>query len=429
MATFLQEWKFQIQGYSRNIKLFLVFNLVWNLGLGMFGLIYNLYVKALGYNQYTIGHIVGMTALASAIVLVPAGIMNDRFGPKRIISIGLCLVIPALIARSLLTGEHMLIVSAFIAGMSLAVVSATLMPFMANNSKPEQRIHLFSLNMALMMVANVIGIALGGWLSDFFQFFIGLKEIASIRITLLAGISIASLGLIPVMLFNASHQDQGIQQVRQKMPWKVLLKDHKSSFQVIGAFAFIGLLSSTSGGMIVPYLNVYFEDRFHASKTTIGVIVALGQGATAVAFLIGPLLARKFGEVKSVLIVQFGSIPFLLITAYSTNFYLASGGYLFRQALMNASSPFLNSIKMRYVHRSLRGLASSSGEAMFNLGWFLAAPISTGLVVHYGSYFGYAYAFSITAVGYILITVLFYLFFGKNRFKAVEENKHPVVSK
>jgi dipeptide/tripeptide permease len=66
---------------------------------------------------------------------------------------------------------------------------------------------------------------------------------------------------------------------------------------------------------------------------------------------------------------------------------------------------------------------------MFNLGWFLAAPISTGLVVHYGSYFGYAYAFSITAVGYILITVLIYLFFGKNRFKAVEETKYPETSK
>jgi MFS family permease len=89
-----------------------------------------LYVKALGYNQYTIGHIVGMTALASAIILVPAGILNDRFGSKRIISIRLFLVIPALLDRSLLTAEHKLLVSAFIAGMSLAVVSATFMPFL-----------------------------------------------------------------------------------------------------------------------------------------------------------------------------------------------------------------------------------------------------------------------------------------------------------
>jgi MFS family permease len=204
----------------------------------------------------------------------------------------------------------------------------------------------------------------------------------------------------------------------------MLLKGNKSSFQVIGAFALIGLLSSSSGGMIVPYLNVYFEDRFHASKSAIGVIVALGQGATAVAFLIGPLLARRFGEAKSVLLVQLGSIPFLLLTAYSTNFYMASGGYLFRQALMNASARFHNSIKMRHVHKSLRGLASSSGEAMFNLGWFIAAPISTGLVVHFGSYYGYAYAFSITAAGYVLNTVLFYLLFGKNRFKAIEESEH-----
>lgn len=189
-------------------------------------------------------------------------------------------------------------------------------------------------------------------------------------------------------------------------------------------FALLGLLSSTAGGMVVPYLNVYFEDRFAASKTVIGIVVSMGQGATAIAYLIGPLLARKLGEAKSVIMLQLSSIPFLLITAYSSDFYLASAGYLFRQALMNAANPFWNTIKMKYVDRSLRGLASSSGEAVFNLGWFAASPLSTGLVAHYGPYYGYAYAFSVTAVVYTLIAVLFYVFFGKERFAAAEEGRH-----
>nr|WP_237712531.1 MFS transporter [Paenibacillus elgii] len=131
MSVLLYEWKMQFLGYSRNLRLFLCFNFVWNLGLGMFGLVYNLYVKALGYDQTMVGHIVGMAAMAAAIVLVPAGIMNDRFGPKRLVSIGGFLVIAALTARSLIDGEQGLLVSAFLGGMTLAVVSATVIPFMA----------------------------------------------------------------------------------------------------------------------------------------------------------------------------------------------------------------------------------------------------------------------------------------------------------
>ncbi|MEC0230104.1 MFS transporter [Paenibacillus alba] len=420
MTHLLQEWKTQFSGYSRNILLFFWFNFVWNLGLGMFGLVYNLYVKSLGYEQTTVGSIVGMTALASALILIPAGIMNDRLGPKRVITFGLIFTLAALTARSLIEGQQGMLVSAFFGGMALAVVSATILPFMANNSTPQQRVHLFSFNMALVMFANVIGIALGGVLCDFFQFLIGFDEIHSLQYTLLIGVGIAALGVIPMALFDKSKQE--IQPKREKLHVKELWSSHKTSIQVIGIFCLLGLLSSTAGGMVVPYLNVYFEDRFEASKSAIGIVVALGQGATAIAFLIGPMIVKRYGEVKSVVYLQLSSIPFLLLTAFSANFYLSSGGYLFRQALMNAANPFYNSIKMSYVHRSLRGLASSSGEAVFNLGWFLASPVSTGLVFRYGSYYGYAYAFCITAVVYSLISYLFYFFFGKNRFKPVDES-------
>ncbi|MDR6553252.1 MFS transporter [Paenibacillus qinlingensis] len=419
MTTLLREWKQQLQGYSRNIKLFFWFNFVWNLGISMFGLVYNLYVRSLGYEQTMVGSLVGMTALAAAIILIPAGIMNDRFGPKRIISFGLLFTIAALTARSLIELEEGMMISAFLGGMALAVVSATILPFLANNSSPQQRVHLFSLNMALVMLANVIGISLGGVLCDFFQFMIGVDEVHSLRYTLLIGVAIAALGVLPMSMFGKSDQEEATP-ARESLNWKQTWREHKTSIQVISIFCLLGLLSSLGGGMIVPYLNVYFEDRFEASKSAIGIVVALGQAATGVAFLIGPMIAKRYGEVKSVVYLQLSSIPFLLLTAFSANFYLSSGGYLFRQALMNAANPFYNSIKMSYVHRSLRGLASSSGEAVFNLGWFIASPISTGLVFRYGSYFGYAYAFCITAVVYSVISYLFYFFFGKQRFKTLE---------
>lgn len=418
-VTFVQEWKQNLQGYHRNIKLFFLFNFVWHTGLSMFGLVYNLYVKALGHEQTMVGNVVGMAALASAIVLIPAGILNDRIGPKRLASAGLMLTIASLTARALMEVPQGLLITAFIGGMSLAAVSVTAIPFLAEYSTPEQRVHLFSFNAALTMVASVLGNTAGGLITDFFHYGTGWSEVMSLRLTLLTGVGIAALGFIPVLLFEE----------KKRLPAsrgflfspRQLWANHRSSLQVIGLFAILGLLTSTAGGMVVPYLNVYFEDRFDASKTAIGIVVSLGQAATAIAFLIGPMMARRFGEAKSVVLLQLSSIPFMLLTAYTMNFTLACVGYLFRQALMNAANPFQNSIKMRYVAPSLRGFAASTGEAVFNLGWFLVAPLSTGLVATYGPYYGYAYAFSITAVMYTMVSLLFYYWFGRERFQQVEE--------
>ncbi|MCM3745785.1 MFS transporter [Paenibacillus pasadenensis] len=435
MSTFIMEWRSQFGGYSRNIKLFFVFNLLWNIGLGMYSLIYNLYVKALGHAPTMVGDIVGATALASALVFIPAGVAGDRYGPKRMISIGTAAVIVVLAARAWADGSGSLTTLAFVSGIAQAIVASTILPFMANNSTPRERIHLFSFNMALVMGANVAGNLGGGFISDLLQSQFGLSAVSSLRATLLVGVAIAAAGLYPVLKFRNEPLasmgeptfEENLNRAELKQAgWRGKFNKHRSSYAAIGVFTLLSLLSSMAGGMVVPYLNVYFEDRFHASNSSIGIVVALGQGATAIAFLLGPAIARRMGEVRAVVWLQLSSIPFLVLTAFTHQFWLASVGYLFRQALMNAANPFYSTIKMKYVHRSLRGLAASSGEAMFNLGWFIAAPISTGLVAAYGAYRGYASAFSITAIIYTIIALLFGFFFAKNRFKPMEEETEEV---
>jgi MFS family permease len=407
----ITEWIYNLHGYNRNIKLFFVFNLLWNTGLGMFGVIYNLYIKSLGYGQEAVGHVVAMTALGSAISLIPAGFLSDRLGPKRVAQIGLFFATAALGFRACMTSDPGLGTSALVSGLFLALVQVTGIPFLAENSRLDQRVHLFSFNMALTMIANFIGNVGGGALTDFWNGVIGYSEIVSLRITLLTGVACAALGMIPVTMFRQSSGDAFEKQPCQ--PLLTLVKSQRESLVVIGWFTLLALLTSSAGGLIVPYLNVYFSDRFEASKTAIGVIVSLGQAATAIAYLIGPAIARKLGEVRAVVVLQLSSIPFLLLTAFTMNFYLACGGYLFRQALMNAAHPFQTSIKMARVDRSLRGLANSMGDAAFNLGWFMVAPANTFLVNTYGPYWGYACAFSLTAIIYCLVSFLFYLLFRK----------------
>lgn len=159
MAAMLQEWQAQFRSFNRAVRLFLLFNFIWNFGLGMFGIVYNLYLKALGFEQTMVGHVVGITALGIAVAIVPAGLIFDRKGMQPLVLTGMAGVLLALAARSWLVDSPSLLMSGFCFGLSLALVNATIIPFLASQSTGSQRVHLFSLNAAFVMLANMLGIA------------------------------------------------------------------------------------------------------------------------------------------------------------------------------------------------------------------------------------------------------------------------------
>ena len=50
-------------------------NVLISIGMGVFMVMYNLYIKELGMPETVNGKVVSMTAMASAIMLIPAGFL------------------------------------------------------------------------------------------------------------------------------------------------------------------------------------------------------------------------------------------------------------------------------------------------------------------------------------------------------------------
>ena len=61
---------------------------------------------------------------------------------------------------------------------------------------------------------------------------------------------------------------------------------------------------SVGAALLIPYMNVFFRERHHVPDETLGVIFALSSVVTGVATLAAPLLARRFGKVRSVALAQ-----------------------------------------------------------------------------------------------------------------------------
>lgn len=407
--AFYQEWAEQIRGYNSNIRRAFAANIFTQIGMGIFMVIYNFYIRELGHSEQVNGQIIAMTALATALVLIPAGIMSDRIGRKKAMQFGAAATGVILLARSMVDMQSLLIVFAFGTGLGTAFIQVSSIPWLTENSKPEQRVHLFSIHFAVMTGANVIGNLSGGLLTDLFAFYF--SELASIRFTLLLGGAIYLAGIFPILRFQENRSDKIPQIGGAKGSTRFSLKD--DGFKIIILFAAAQLFIGFGAGLVIPYLNLYFADRFHASNSAIGLIISLGQAATAAAMIIGPQVVRRIGEVKAVVFLQLSSLPFLLLTAYTENLWLAAIGFLFRQALMNAGNPIQMSLMMSKVDDSKRGLASSVNQMVFNLGWAVMGPVSTGLVIKYGDYWGYSIVFTITAVLYLIGSTYFFVVFRR----------------
>ncbi|MFF2446822.1 MFS transporter [Neobacillus sp. NPDC058068] len=403
--AFYQNWAAQFKTYNRNIKLSFMANIITQIGLGIFMVIYNFYIRKLGYAESVNGQVIAMTSLATAIILVPAGLISDRYGRKKVFFFGILISGVILLLRSIFADQGVLITLAFISGLTMAFLQVSGIPWLAENSIAEQRVNLFSLHFALMTAANVVGTLLGGGLTDLFSLFV--SDLNSIRFTLIIGAVIYLIGIFPTTKFTELPKPKfkPTEKKTATISWK------SDGLKLIVLFAIAQLLIGFGAGLVIPYLNLYFADRFSATTTSIGLIISMGQAATALAMFIGPQVVKKVGDVKAVVYLQLASLPFLLLTAYTEHLWLAAIGFLFRQALMNAGNPIQMSLMMSKVNDSMKGLANSVNQMVFNLGWAFMGPVSTGIVVKYGSYWGYAYVFTITAGLYLIGSTYFFLVF------------------
>ncbi|MGK4044959.1 MFS transporter [Heyndrickxia oleronia] len=355
-------WKQQWGRYNSNIRNAIYGNVFTQIGLGVFMVIYNFYIRELGFPDQMNGQVISMTSLATAIILIPAGILSDRLGRKRVILYGLIFTGVTLFLRSIIEPRTLLLMAAFLTGLTQAFIQVSSVPLLAENSTAEQRVKLFSLHFGLMTAANVIGNIFGGVLSDLLEWIY--SPIISIRITLIIGAVIFLIGILPIMRLKEIITVVSYDEKNNKR--FISFKEQKESLKLIIFFAIAQLLIGFGAGLVIPYLNLYFADRFNASNTTIGFIISMGQAATAIAMFIGPFVVSKVGEVKAVVFLQLASLPFLLLTGFTHSLLLAAIGFLFRQALMNAGNPIQMSLMMSKVDNSVKGLANSVNQMVFN---------------------------------------------------------------
>jgi MFS family permease len=405
MSSFLNmfgEYKLALQSAHKNVRYFFIASFLAQIGGGFTWVLYNLYIKSLGLPDPVAGLCVSAGSIANVVSLVPAGILTDRFGRKRMIMIAGALSGAVTVLQAFVESSIFMVITAFLAGVVNSVIWVSILPLLAENTEPEERFHLFSVNFAIGLFAQILGSLVGGSLSETLAH-TGLNEVWAIRTTLLFGAALSIISLAPFSRIQETKKstDGERKKTSLRQSW-ARLKERREQFSLIAKFMFASTMIGFGAGLVIPYLNLYFTERFHMTRSSIGLITAIGQILTAVAMFIGPATAKRMGAVKSVVMFQMLSIPFLLVTGWSMNEGLVCTSIVIRNALMNCSTPIQDSIMMALVDDDLKGLSVSCGQTMWTLGWAVMGPISTSIVKANGQYVGYGIVFTCTAVLYFI---------------------------
>lgn len=413
---------FQLSQFSRNARLFLLLGLSSWLGTSVWTVLFNLYLLSLGFDVKFIGLWLTINMLLHGLFAIPSGVLADRIGRRNTFLLANLLQVLSRAAALFVVDATPLLVLAAVIGFGDGAHAVAGAPFMVENSRPEERTHLFSLEASLTWVSRMLGSVLGGLLPVGAAMTLGLSidDPAVGRIALLASLPIILAGLLPIYFISEKRSPP---ERRQTLGQFVRF----SHLQSRGAILLLVLTTVFFGfgfGFTVPFLNVFFNQAYDATADQVGFILALGAWAAAIGSLFTPFVARRMGKVKGLFVTQLACFPFLIFLGAMPNLPLSVLLFFLWRSVWSFSNPLRNQFSMEIVSTRERATTNGLMHGALDL---MAAPASyaAGLALATGNY---VLSFGVAALAFAANAVLWLVFFSKTEKRGVLLAEVPLAS-
>ena len=391
--------------FSRPARLFLLTEMLAWTCHGIFAVDFNLYLLEGGYRESFIGQAVSLNGLGMALAALPAGLLADRWGRRRCLLLGAAVDAAAQLARATLLAPPAILAGSFFSGVGQALLAIAAAPFVTEHSSPRERTHLFTTFFATTLLAGVVGSMVGGEVPALLGRLPGSLRpdpLHAYRGALWAGGLLNAAACWPLLRMGGSKEPV------QRHAWVATDAAARWRLLPIGLNA---LLIGAGAGLVIPFMNLYFAHRFACTSSQIGAFFSLAAVFTALASLLGPALARRFGMLRTAVAAQLLSLPFLVTLGAERRLSVAVAAFWMRATLMQASTPLVQAFVMEALPPSLRARSTSLITLVWNCGWAVSATLS-GIIIQR---FGYDVPFYITAVLYASAALSFYASFRRHR--------------
>lgn len=395
--------------YQRDIRLYWAYTLFANVAIGVFMLVFNLYLIELGLREDFIGLFNFIQTGSMALTAFLMGRLIGRFGLWPLVTGGVMIFLSTSTVLTLVTNDVLLLVLAVFWGASTTFVFTTVMPFVVELTRTRERQQVSAVVVSLTAFSSMIGSLVGGWAPLLLAALFGFERpsVEAFRGTMYIGIGVATLALIPLFLMSAERKRQRpsegpaqqTQSVDPNLPRQVIRRRTL-------VFVMTGGLMSLGGGAVMPFYNVYLSS-LGASPATIGVVFAGASLFAAIMGLGAPYFVRRLGSPLAATVIRCSTVPFFLLMIFFPVMPLAIAAHWIR----NASQSLGWSIESTYVSEVLprRQAVAAFGyrSGAWNVGYSLAALAAGWLIVQYG----YAPTFVMYACAMTIAFAQFYPYF------------------
>jgi predicted MFS family arabinose efflux permease len=379
---------------SRDVKLLIAGSFFMGFGFTGFGLILNVYLKKLGFGEADIGSWLSYKTWATMAMTIPAAFLIRRLNLKLIMFISMVFVTLGSVVIILWPEFLYIALGMIVTGVFGAFSGVIGGPMIMKGSSDEARPYLFSINSAIGFVSGILGNLLAGSLPDMLK---GLKVelIDGYKISLLVHVAIAFLAVIPFMMIKAERvvENQGKHFFHIKTPISRLL-----------LLSTPHILVGLGAGLSIPFLNLYFTDRFHMTSTDLGILFSVSQVVMIVGTLAAPYFAERWGNIKTVIVFQLLSVPFLYLLSLILNVWVSIVAFLVRSTLMNMAQPLVTNFSLKMTEEQDHPLMSGVMTVAWLASWGISANLGGWLIQHKG----YFLPFNLTVAAYILSSAVYF---------------------
>lgn len=406
----------QLRAFNRSARLFLLATIFSGVVWSAWYLFFNFYILERGFGRDFLGLLNALPSVAALLFGIPIGALSDRLGRKRSLLLGVSVAVLGMGLEVTLLDPTLLLVAAFVGGLGNMLFYISQAPFIMKVAQGETRTLLFSLNFGLSTLAGAVGNLFAGQLPALFGdlLHVPTRSATSYQAVLLMSVALSLMTLIPLVLLRepAAAPTAAAAPPAKSTRWQVVR--HPLTMRLALPNMLIGL----GAAILIPYMNVFFHDRFDLPDATLGVLFSLLALFTGLGSLLAPRLVRWLGgKIPAVVFTQSLSLVFLLLLGFSPRLWLVSLSFLLRGTLMNMAAPLYHAFALEQIRESEQGIVNSVLELAWNIGWAVG-PYVSGVVQQSA---GFTPLFITTAVLYALANLFIWQFFHKREAASIQE--------
>lgn len=383
---------------------------------GIYSVLLNLFLARLDYGPEMIGLVNSIGTFAFAIGSLPSGLLGERYGSRRMLIIGLALLVVGTfcfpLADILPAAMQLpwLLIHIFIiyAGMALYFVNNA--PFIMDIVTPTERNPLFSFQTGLASMAAFLGSLLAGflpsWLSALFN--IPLDGPVTYRYSLLVGgfLMLVALWSIIAARPKTHHlkEHETVVDVTQTAPVAAVIAPLG---MLLFMMAFVRVLQVTGVITLNTFFNVYLDQGLHVPTMQLGLIMAVARLLGVPMALATAALTAKYGNRGVIIGASLGTAISILPIIFVQNWLLAGIGFVGVVGLswMRYAASLVYFLELVPAQRRARVVGTME----------TATGISSTVIAFGGGYMivylGYSWLFATAAMLTAISAVVFWAYF------------------